>query len=201
MKNKFYLSLCACLLLGSCATVQKNIDARALLANCKYEFAGISVTGVAFARGIEIDSVDFDVNIKITNTADRDVAVDHVELAFFLDGNHILDLDHKWFARIAPSASSVEPVSTRLPFAEIGKTLGHKPETIGVKAKIWVTLLVGEDVWETPVMIPIELETAVPYDQIDAFIAQKKKQLEDEAKAKIETEAQKLIPPIPSPRF
>lgn len=195
--------------MSSCATVRQNVDARTLLAKCQYEFAGISAAGVQFGKDYEIDSVDFNVLIKVTNTADRDIAVDHAEFAFYLDKSHMLDLDHKRFARIAPSSSSVETISVGLPFAEIVKSLGHRPEKVGVKAKLWVTLLVGKDTWETPVMIPVEVEMNIPYDQIDAIIAQKKKQLEDEAKAKLETEAkakaqdeaQKLAPNLPIPRF
>lgn len=193
--------------MSSCATVKQNVDARSLLAKCGYDYAGISATGVKFGDGVAIDSVDFDVKVKVTNTADRDIALDHAEFAFYLDKNHLIDLDHKRFIRIAPSSSSVEPVSVELPFVDIAKALGHRPEKIGVKAKLWVTILAGKETWETPVVIPIEVEMAIPYDQIDAFVAQKKQQLEDEAKAKVETEAkakldaaaQQLAPAVPEP--
>jgi hypothetical protein len=191
----------ACLLLGSCATVKQNVDARALLAKCRYEYAGIDVTGVDFGKGIEIDSVDFDVRVKIENTVDKDIAVDHAALSFDLDRNHVLDLAHNRFVRIAPAAAAVEPVSVKLPFAGMIKSLGHRPEKIGLHAKLWVTLLVGKETWETPIMLPIDVEVPIPYDRIDAIIAQRKQQLEDEAKAKISKEASKLAPEVKLPHF
>lgn len=189
MRNKILPLLCVCLLASSCATVKQNVDARALLAKCSYEYAGLSVAGVTFGQGIAIDSVDFNVMVKVTNNADRDIALDHAEFAFFLDRNHVLDLDHKRFARVAPSNSAVEPIAVGLPFADIVKALGHRPEKVGVKAKLWVTILAGKDTWETPVVIPVDVELAIPYDQIDALVAQKQQQLEAEAKAKAEAEA------------
>jgi hypothetical protein len=91
----------AVILVTSCATVQQNIDARTFLAKCRYEYAGVKVTGVRFSTGILIDSVDLDVKVKITNTTDRDVALDHAELSFFLDSNRVLDAAHREFVRIA----------------------------------------------------------------------------------------------------
>jgi len=181
-KPLLFLGLVA-VLSASCATVQQNIDARAYLAKCKFEYVSTKVTGVTFASGILVDSVDFEVAVKITDTTEKDVALDHAEVSFFLDKNPILDVAHKNFVRIAPKASSTEPISVRLPFGGIVKTLGHRPEKLGVKAKLWVTILLGKATWETPVVIPIEVEVPIPYDQIDAFVAQKRKQLEDEAVA------------------
>jgi hypothetical protein len=187
--------------LFSCATVKQNIDARALLASCKYEYAGIAVTGVNFAEGLEIESVNFDVKIRITNTVDRDIALDHAELSLFLDANRVLDLGHKRFARVVPAASAVESVSVGVPFSGIARSLGHKPEKIGVKAKLWVTLLVGKETWETPIAIAADVEMPIPYDQIEAFVAAKKKELEAEAAAKAREEAKKLVPSIELPKF
>jgi len=195
------LGIACSIALCSCATVKQNIDARALLASCKYEYAGITVTGVNFAEGLEIESVNLDVKIKITNTVDKDIALDHAELSLYLDANHILDLGHKRFARVAPASSVVEPVAVGVPFSGIVKTLGHRPEKIGIKAKLWVTLLAGKDTWETPIAIAADVELPIPYDQIDAFVAEKRKQLEAEAAAKVQEEAKKLVPAIPLPKF
>jgi hypothetical protein len=206
MKTTLPFLCCAALLaLGSCATVKQNLDARSLLAKCQYEYAGISVSGVKFGEGVEIASVDFDVNVKVTNTADKDIAVDHAEFSFYLDGNRVLDIGHERFARLAPASSSVEPIAAGIPFSGILKALGHRPEKIGVKAKLWVTILVGKDSWESPLVVPLEVEVAIPYDQIDVLVAQKKRELEDAAKAKLEAEAErqaaeaakKLLPSAP----
>jgi len=183
--------LTAALLLGSCATVKQNIDARAYLAKCHYDFAGLKVTGVKFASGILIDAVDLDVRVKITNTTDRDVALDHADLAFFLDKNPVLETAHKNFVRIAPTQAAVETVAVEVPFGGILKTLGHRPERLGLKAKLWVTLLVGKSTWETPLVIPVEVEVPIPYDQIDAFVAQKQKELEAQAAQAAEAAAKK----------
>jgi hypothetical protein len=210
MKAKFLILGLIGLVLASCATVKQNIDARAYLAKCKYEYAGIKATAVHFSSGVLIESVDFDVLVKITDTTDRDVALDHAEFSFFLDKNPILDLAHKKFTRIAPAASSTEAIAVGIPFAGIVKSLGHRPEKIGVKAKLWVTLLIGKDTWETPIVIPVEVELPIPYDQIDAFVAEKQKQLEKEAAdqaaaqaaakaAEAAEAAKKAAPPIKLP--
>jgi|SRR5208337_4407137 len=194
---RFLLGL-AGILLTSCATVQQNIDARAFLARCHYEYAGLKVTGVQFSTGTLIDSVNIDANVKITNTTERDVALDHADLSFSLDKNPVLDITHKNFVRIVPKASSTETVAVGLPFAGILKSLGHRPDTLGIKAKLWVTLLIGKDTWETPLVIPLEVEVPVPYDQIDVFVAQKQKQLEDEAAAQARKAAEAAKEALPS---
>jgi hypothetical protein len=212
MKNLLLLLGGLAVALTSCATVQQNIDARTYLAKCRYEFAGLSVTGVTFSSGIIVDSVDLSVRVKVTNTTDRDVALDHADLAFFLDKNPVLETAHKNFVRIAPAASATEPVAVTLPFGGIVKTLGHRPEVIGVKAKLWVTLLVGKSTWETPLVIPVDVEIPVPYDQIDAFVAKKKQELEaqaaaaakkaaDDAAAKAAEAAKNLVPAVPTLKF
>ena len=199
MKKTLFLLGLAGLLMASCATVQQNIDARTYLAKCKYEYAGLRVTGVKFSSGTLIDTVGFDVMVKITDTTDRDVALDHADLSFFLDKNPVLDTEHKNFVRIAPKASSTETVAADLPFAGILKSLGHRPEKLGVKAKLWVTLLLGKDTWQTPIVIPFEVEVPIPYDQIDAFVAQRQKQLEAEAAAQAAEAAKKAVPPVQAP--
>ena len=191
----------AVLLVSSCATVQQNIDARTYLAKCRYEYAGVKVTGVRFSTGILIDSIDLDANVRITNTTDRDVALDHADLSFFLDSNHVLDAAHKRFVRIAPTAASTETVAVGLPFGGIVKSLGHRPEKLGIKAKLWVTLLVGKDTWETPIVIPLDVEVAVPYDQIDVYVAQRKKQLEDDAANSARKAAEDVLPSVKLPHL
>jgi hypothetical protein len=198
MKPIFPILGLSILLVTSCATVQQNIDARAFLSKCRYEYAGLTVTGVQFSTGTLIDTIDLDLKVKITNTTDRDVALDHADLAFSLDKNPVLELAHKNFVRVVPKASSTETVAAGLPFAGILKTLGHRPETIGIKAKLWVTLLVGKATWETPVAIPLEVNVPVPYDQIDAFVAQRTKQLEKDATAKA-ADAAKHLPSVQVP--
>jgi hypothetical protein len=188
------------LMVSSCATVKQNIDARTYLSKCQYEYAGSRITGVKFSTGTLIDSVDLELKVRITDTTDRDVALDHADLSFFLDKNPVLEVAHKNFVRIAPKASSTETIAAGLPFAGVLKTLGHRPQTLGIKAKLWVTLLVGKDTWETPVMMPIEVNVPVPYDQIDAFVAQRTKQLENEAAAKAAAAAKDALPSIPVPR-
>jgi len=189
----------AVMLVTSCATVQQNIDARTYLAKCRYEYAGVKVTGVRFSTGILIDSVDLDANVKVTNTTDRDVALDHADVSFFLDSNRVLDAAHKRFIRIAPAAASTETIAVGLPFGGIVKSLGHRPEKLGIKAKLWVTLLVGKDTWETPIVIPLDVEVAVPYDQIDVYVAQRKKQLADEAASSARKAVENALPSVKLP--
>ena len=213
--NRLLFLVGALLAFSSCATVQQNIDARTYLAKCHYEFAGLTVTGVRFASGILIDSVDLSVQVKVTNPTDRDVALDHADLVFSLDKNQVLETAHKKFVRIAPQGSASEPVAVTVPFAGVIKSLGHKPETLGVQAKLWVTLLVGKDTWETPLVIPVSVTVPIPYDQINAFVAKKQKELDDEAAAlakkkaedaaaqakKAADAANAALPPIPTPHF
>lgn len=200
---KIVTALSAVLLLASCATVQQNIDARAYLARCQFDYAGVSVTGVTFSSGVLIDRVDLAVRLKITNPTDRDVALDHAQVSLFLDKNPVLDLAHQKFTRVATKTSVVDTVAAGLPFGGIVKTLGHRPERLGVKAKLWVTLLVGKDTWETPLVVPVDLEIPVPYDQIESFVEKRKKDLEAEAADRVKkaaekaaASAKKLIPSI-----
>jgi hypothetical protein len=199
-KLRIFVGL-ATIMVTSCATVQQNVDARTFLAKCKYEYAGLKMTGVRFSTGILIDSVDFDAKVKITNTTDRDVALDHADLSFFLDSNRVLDTAHKRFVRVAPEAASTEAVAVGLPFAGIVKSLGHRPETIGIKAKLWVTLLVGKDTWETPIVIPLEVDVPVPYDQINTCVAERKKQLENDAAENARKAAKEALPTVKIPRL
>ena len=187
---------------SSCATLQQNVDARKLLSECRWEWAGVKVTGLQFTQGILVDSVSLDASVKLTNTTNRDVALDHATLGFLLDGNPVLDTAHQKFVRVAPGASVTEPVSVVLPFSGIVKTLGHRPEVLGVRAKLWVTLLVGKDTWETPLVIPVNVDVPVPYDQIDAFVAQKKKELEAESARSAAAAVKSTLPSLPSaPHF
>jgi hypothetical protein len=199
MKKTLILLGLAGLLSASCATVKQNIDARTYLAKCKYEYAGLKVTGVRFSSGTLIESVDFDAMLKITDTTDRDVALDHADLAFSLDGDPVLEVAHKNFVRIAPSASSTEAIAVDIPFSGIVKSLGRRPEKLGIKAKLWVTLLVGKDTWETPIVIQAEAELPIPYDQIDAFVAERQKELEKEAAAQAAEAAKKALPSVKAP--
>ena len=154
-----------------------------------------------FSTGILIDSVDLDANVKITNTTDRDVALDHASASFFLDSNRVLDAAHRKFVRIAPTASATETIAVGLPFGGIVQSLGHRPEKLGIKAKLWVTLLIGKDTWETPVVIPLDVEIAVPYDQIDVYVAQRKKQIEDDAANSARKAAEQAIPSVKLPHL
>ena len=197
MKSAWLPLAASVAVLVSCATVKQNIDARAYLAKCKYEYAGLRPTEVTFSSGTLIDSVSFDVSVKVTDTTDRDVALDHADLSFFLDGNHVLDAAHKRFVRIAPQASSTETAAARVPFGGVLKSLGHRPDTLTVKAKLWVTLLVGKDTWETPIVIPLQKDFPIPWDQINVYVAQRQKQIENDAAAK----ARQALPSIKPPRL
>lgn len=160
---KLLLLTLAGALVSSCLT---NIDARTYLAKCKYEYAGLSVKCVEFSPGLLIDSVDLAVKVKITNTTDRDVALDHVDLSFFLDENHVLDATHNNFVRIVSETCSTETVIVKLPFRNIITAIGHRPQTLSIKGKLWLTLLVGKDTWETPLAWPLDVEYPIPWDQI-----------------------------------
>jgi hypothetical protein len=202
MKSLLVLLGAVAVITASCATVQQNVDARKLLAECRWEWAGVKVTGVQFSQGIVIDAVNLEASVKLTNTTSRDVALDHATLSFLLDKNPVLDTAHQKFVRVAPTVSVVEPVSVVLPFSGIVKALGHRPEVLGVRAKLWVTLLIGKDTWETPLVIPVDVDVPVPYDQIDAFVAQKKKELEAEAARSAAAAAKAALPSLPSaPHF
>lgn len=179
------------LLLTGCATIKQNIDARANLAKCQYEFAGIDLKSLKFGSGAEVDSLFFDVKIKVTNKADSDVAIDHVNTDYFLDQNHILGLDHNVFTRIPAAQAKVDSLTVELPFKGILNQIGKKPENITVKAKLWLTLLVGKDTWETPVVFALDITVPIPYDKIRELVEAEKKKLENEAKARAEAEARK----------
>lgn len=123
MRSRFLLLLAPLFLLG-CASLQQNIDARKLLTECKYEYAGVKLDEISFS-GIVPQSADLIVKVKITNPNSRPVALDH--------------------------------------------------------ATLWVTLLIGDKTWETPLSIPFDFQVPVPWDQIDKAVAKKTKGLKDQA--------------------
>jgi hypothetical protein len=59
-----------------------------------------------------------------------------------------------------------------------------------------VTLLIGKETWQTPIVIPVDYSMPVPWDKIDAFVDKKKKELEakavDEAKSATKNVLNKL---------
>ena len=158
-KSKIVL-LAFCALITSCATCVANIEARTYLAKCKYELAGLSVVAV------ELSSVDFEAKVKITNPTDRDVALDHADLSFFLDQNHVLDVTHPNFVRIPTKSASTEAIEVKLPVWDVVKALGHRPQTFSIRGKLWLAVLVGRDTWVTPIAVPIETKVTFPWDQI-----------------------------------
>lgn len=199
MKKVLPLVGLAGLLLASCATVHENIDARAYLARCKYQFAGLAITGVTFTTGTIINTVNTEVFVKVTDPTHRDVALDHAQFAFYLDNNHVLDAAHQRFVRIPAGTSHTAEVAADIPFPGVVKSLGHPPKVLQVRAKLWVTLLVGKSNWVTPIVIPITVNYPIPYNKIDQYVAQRQKQLEQEAATRIANSVRTARPPLKMP--
>jgi len=200
MKTSWVL-LAGLLLATSCATVQQNVDARTFLAQCQYEFVDVQVKDVTFSSGVLIDQVRLVVRLKITNPTKKDVALDHAQLGVLLDKNPVLDLAHTRFTRVAAGSSQTDGVEVVVPWSGIVKTLGHRPEVLGIDAKLWVSLLVGASTWETPIVVPLKAEFRIPYDQVDRLVAEQQRKLEAEARDKAAEAARSVLPPTPSLKF
>jgi len=195
MKRLLLLLAVLCgFVLSSCETLKQNIDARANLAKCQYELSGVELKQVNFGAGPSVDSLALDVLVKVTNKAGTDVAIDHVDGTVLLDKNEIVRLTHKKFSRIAPNVTLVEPVAVTLPFKGIINQIGKRPETIGVKARIWVVLLVGSATLETPIAFDVEINVPVPYDAIQSALD---KEIRRQAASRITTPSLPSVPSAP----
>lgn len=174
------LFLLASFSLAGCATLQQNVDARKLLAECQYEFAGVKLDKVTFS-GLVPHSADLIVKVKISNPNDRPVALDHATFQFYNGDSHLFDARHDRFVQISPSGSKSEPIKVTLPLAGVLELAGKRPEVLDVHATLWVTLLIGDKTWETPLSVPFDFRVPLPWDQIDRAVAKKAKALKDQA--------------------
>lgn len=150
----------------SCSTLDLNAQARKNLAKCKFEFERVELKKVNIS-GLKVRSLDLDVFLKITNKAASDVALDHLEGEIYLDDFKASKISHKRFVRIKPGKTVIEPVEVHVPFADALKGLGHKPEYIIVKAKVYVNIMIGSYTFPTPFDVSVEQKFKVPYDEIE----------------------------------
>lgn len=177
VKMKKIFLLCSLLVIvSSCKTMDDNINARKNLSKCKYEFEKIEVTNIKL-KGLIIRYVDFNIYLKITNTTNNDVALDRIEGKIFLDKHKTSNFKHKKFIRIKPGKSAIEPVTTRVIFPSVVKSIGKRPKNIIIKAKAYVSLLVGSGNLKTPVAIEVQKKFPIPYNKIDKEIKKRSKKI------------------------
>jgi len=169
------------LLAASCATLSENIDVRKTLAECQYNLADLDVKDVKFSSGIVVSEVDFVAKLKITNPTKHDAALDHAVFDFFLDDQAVGHAEHQRFTLVKAGQSAVEPLQVGVPLEGVLATLGHRPATLKVKAQLWVTLVVAGKAWKTPLVVPVEFETPVPWKKIDQAIEKQKAALAKKA--------------------
>ncbi|GEM_PF-1259208 len=176
---------------ASCQTVQDNVDARKNLAKCTYEFDRIELRKVEIG-GVRLQTMDFNVFVKITNNSPTDVALDKVEGDIFLDEHKTINISHKKFLRIKPGESASEPIVLHIPFASALKTIGHRPENLTVAVKIYMTLMLKEKHITSPYPLDVEKTFPIPWDQINAEIKKQSGQIE-EKKAEVQEKAKDKI--------
>lgn len=174
------------ILTTGCSTIKQNVDARKNLVNCKYEFEKLEPVDVTL-NGLSVENVNFDVYLKIINTTKSDAALDRVEGDVLLDALKMTDIDHKKFLRIRASETVVDKISIGVALNNAIKSLGKKPETITVSAKVYVSLLIGDSTIETPIAITVTKTFPIPYDKINEMVEQKKNQGINTIKAKEES--------------
>lgn len=185
------------LLIGTtgCSTIQQNIDARKNLTKCKYEYDRIELRKVEIGD-LQLQTLDFNVYVKITNNSPTDVALDKVEGDLLLDEYKTLNLSHKKFIRIKPKESKSEPIVVHIPFRTAMKNLGHRPENLTVKAKLYMTVMIGEKNITSPYPFEAEKTFPIPWDQINAELKKQGGKLEEKAedlKKKAKDEINKRI--------
>ncbi|HPB80929.1 MAG TPA: hypothetical protein PK200_02695 [Spirochaetota bacterium] len=172
MKRIYLLIPCLVFIFTTCATLQENLALRKSLANCKYEFQKVEVANVEI-DGIKVKKVNFNVFLKITNTAKVDAALDHIEGSIFLDSHKTADLSHRRFLRINKGQSVVEKFDVGVPLASAISSLGRKPDNIIVDAKVYVNIVIGNHTIKSPVAVQVRQSFPIPYDRIYSVVRQK----------------------------
>lgn len=201
MKHVFLIVTVLFIIATGCQTVQQNIDARKNLTKCKYEYDKIKLRKVEIG-GLQLQTLDFNIYVKITNNSSTDVALDKVEGDLFLDEHKTLNISHKKFLRIKPKEEKSEPIVVHIPFRSAAKVLGHRPENLTVKAKLYMTVMIGEKHITSPYPFEAEKTFPIPWDQINAEIKKQGGKLEaqaDDIKEDVKKKAQDKIKKIKNP--
>jgi hypothetical protein len=149
----------------SCSTLDQNVLARKNLAKCKFEVSSVEPTKVDYS-GLNIKSVDFIVNLKITNKSNGEVALDHVEGEIFLDSTKAATIAHKNLVRIPAGKSKVEPINVSVPFSKTVSAIGKLPKDITIAAKLYVNIMIGSFTLPTPIVVEAKHTMPIPYDKI-----------------------------------
>lgn len=186
--------------LSSCATIKQNVDARANLALCTYSFERIELADLTLENKL-LDTVSFDVFLKIENTSPSDVALDRVEGSIQLDSADMLKLAHRKFVRVNKTLTVVEPIRVTLPLGNIIRQLGRKPETIRALATVWINLLVGDLTLESDFSVTLSYTMPIPYEAIQKMVDQKLKEaanmaVKEAAKAAEKKAAEAVAQPL-----
>jgi LEA14-like dessication related protein len=168
---RIILPVVVIMLFASCETITENLNARSRLAKCKYEVTSVKITGVKL-KNMKLSSLETDVVVRVTNTTDGEVAMDHVKGHIYLDNNRTTDLEHKKFVRIPAKSSSSLTVDVSVPLEGALKGLSSKPEKIIVEAVVYMNLIVGGTTLGMPVGIKVRQEFPIPYDTI-AYLAKR----------------------------
>ncbi|HON79940.1 MAG TPA: hypothetical protein PK544_15725 [Spirochaetota bacterium] len=171
--KRIYLTIpLLCIIFTSCAALQENLALRSSLAKCKYEFQKVEVASIEI-DGIKVKKVNFNVFLKITNTAKVDAALDHIEGSIFLDNHKTADIAHRRFLRINKGQSVVEKFDVGVPLASAISSLGRKPNNIIVDAKVYVNVVIGNHTIKSPVTVQVRQSFPIPYDRIYSLVRQK----------------------------
>lgn len=126
---------------------------------------------------IKINHVLFDLYLKIKNTTDHEVVLDHLEADIYIDKTKVSKVNHKKFTRINPGKESVEKINVKVPFDEMKGFYLKKPKTITFDAKVYVNILIGDYTLETPWVISIKKTILIPYNKIQKIIDKKKNEI------------------------
>lgn len=178
-------------LLNSCKTIQQNIDARKNLAKCKYEYQKIEYTGFDLNKR-RLRGLTFNVLMKISNRASSEVALDHVEADIFLDKHKALQVKHNKFVRIPVGAVKTEPFSMKVPLTSAFRIIGKKPKSLTVKAKIYMTLMLGSSQVSSPIPFVIEKTVPIPWKKINQEVNARLKKLDAKTNNRINKSKKKI---------
>jgi len=99
-----------------------------------------------------------------------------VDAQLFLDGKFLTQFQHKNFVRINPGKFSNEKISLSIPFSNLAGITEKRPEKAGVKAKVFINILIGDFTLKTPFEVSINKTFPIPYEKLEKKVeAQKEK--------------------------
>jgi LEA14-like dessication related protein len=106
----------------------------------------------------------------ITNKANSDVAMDKITGDVFLDQYQTSQFKHKHFVRIKPGATKTKKIRLKVDFGKALKAVSKRPKNITIKAKVYMTIMIGTIDLKTPFAFEVKKTFPIPWKQIETQV-------------------------------